>query len=625
MPLAQLAGVRLLVRLVLATVLALPIFAIGSHGPAIAAASSPTGPPNYTAIDLGAIGGNYTEPNAINNQGDIVGAVYDYNAGTATGVEWHSDVKTGTVTGPITLPNFGSDHGSVPVDINDNGQAVGGEYGPPAGGGSGLLWDSQGVHAVGPAQSSAIAINDNGDIIGTQAGGADWLLKGGDLTEFPPVLTGTAGYANQSFFAASAINDSEDVVGKSFTPYGWAAYLGTGSSGEYLQFALYNGDNLTGCPCVTDINTSGEVAGAIPVSCGPYGASCKDEATSWLNGIRTDLGPGYARAINNPGQLVGDMPIASGVEYEYGAAMLWQDGQAYDLNTLIPADSPFTLSEATDINDAGQIIAIGYPLPLDPNFNDVEHAFLLNPVVAADTDLPTVTVPSSPIIAEATGPHGAAVSFSVGADDPDEGALTADCNPASGSTFPLGSTTVTCTATDAHGNTGRATFMVLVRDTTPPDLTLPTDITVDATSPHGAQVLYPAGAVDLVDGTDPVNCFPPSGTIFPIGSTIVNCSATDHAGNTASGSFNVHVKSATDQLNDLATLVSQNKLGPGTSLIDQLQAAATAVAAGANASACGDVQAFINHVNAQSGKSISGGQAAALIAAAKQIMSVLGC
>ena len=36
------------------------------------------------------------------------------------------------------------------------------------------------------------------------------------------------------------------------------------------------------------------------------------------------------------------------------------------------------------------------------------------------------------------------------------------CIPASGSTFPIGSTTVSCTATDAAGNTSSCTFKVIV-------------------------------------------------------------------------------------------------------------------------------------------------------------------
>ena len=80
---------------------------------------------------------------------------------------------------------------------------------------------------------------------------------------------------------------------------------------------------------------------------------------------------------------------------------------------------------------------------------------------------PVITVPGATMI-EATGPDGAAFSFSALATDPDDDAGPVTCTPPSGSQFPLGMTTVTCSSTDTHGNTGQASFTLTVRDTTPP-------------------------------------------------------------------------------------------------------------------------------------------------------------
>ena len=44
-----------------------------------------------------------------------------------------------------------------------------------------------------------------------------------------------------------------------------------------------------------------------------------------------------------------------------------------------------------------------------------------------------------------------------------DGTVSVTCTPASGASFPLGKTTVTCTATDAHGNTATASFQVWVQ------------------------------------------------------------------------------------------------------------------------------------------------------------------
>lgn len=162
-------------------------------------------------------------------------------------------------------------------------------------------------------------------------------------------------------------------------------------------------------------------------------------------------------------------------------------------------------------------------------------------VEVSDTTAPTLGV--SDQAAEATGPTGAPVTFSgVTATDNVDGDVTPDCAPASGSTFPLGSTTVSCTATDAAGNTSdAATFQVVVTNTTAPTIAAP-DVTVDATGPTGAAVEFAPTAFDFADGaTDPVDCAPPSGTTFPIGATTVDCTTTDSAGLAGSGAFTVRV------------------------------------------------------------------------------------
>lgn len=74
---------------------------------------------------------------------------------------------------------------------------------------------------------------------------------------------------------------------------------------------------------------------------------------------------------------------------------------------------------------------------------------------------PVLTVPSN-ASATATGPTGAVVTYSVTAVDSAGVSLTPVCVPVSGSTFPVGTTTVTCTATDTLGYTTSAAFPVTV-------------------------------------------------------------------------------------------------------------------------------------------------------------------
>jgi hypothetical protein len=87
-----------------------------------------------------------------------------------------------------------------------------------------------------------------------------------------------------------------------------------------------------------------------------------------------------------------------------------------------------------------------------------------------------------------------------------------------------------------------------IRDTTPPNLTLPAGIIIEATSPAGAIVTFTASANDIVDGSVPVIFSRASGSAFAIGTTTVTVSATDNAGNLATGVFTVTVRDTTAPL-----------------------------------------------------------------------------
>jgi hypothetical protein len=157
---------------------------------------------------------------------------------------------------------------------------------------------------------------------------------------------------------------------------------------------------------------------------------------------------------------------------------------------------------------------------------------------------PVLTVPADQIV-EATSASGATATFTATATDAEDTPdPTPTCAPASGSTFPLGPTTVNCTVTDGGGLTDSGSFEIMVVDTTAPTLVgMPSDVSLTTGDPSGATLTYtPPTASDLVDPSPDVSCVPASGSSIPVGTTKVTCTATDATGNHASASFDATVR-----------------------------------------------------------------------------------
>ena len=172
-------------------------------------------------------------------------------------------------------------------------------------------------------------------------------------------------------------------------------------------------------------------------------------------------------------------------------------------------------------------------------------------VTVIDSEPPTWELPGNITVTTDAGISTALVDYTATAAD-NVGVISSSCAPASGSLFALGVTPVNCTASDAAGNVGTDSFLVTVIDAELPTWELPADITVLAAELAGASVPYTATAADNV-GVISSSCAPASGSLFALGVTPVNCTASDAAGNVATDSFNITVEvdqSSVDTLSD---------------------------------------------------------------------------
>jgi hypothetical protein len=193
---------------------------------------------------------------------------------------------------------------------------------------------------------------------------------------------------------------------------------------------------------------------------------------------------------------------------------------------------------------------------------NLEHEFLRENIASFDVGVfkdsspPVITVPFDFTKSTDPGSCSAIVNYDASATDYCSDVKSFSCIPPSGSVFPKGTTTVTCTAVDNagrqfactnpsfNGNTSTRTFGVTIADTELPKFTsqCPGDIAknTDPGQCSAVTTFNPPTASDNCPGVT-VTCVPPPGFAFPKGLTTVTCTARDVAGNNVSCGFKVTV------------------------------------------------------------------------------------
>ncbi len=209
--------------------------------------------------------------------------------------------------------------------------------------------------------------------------------------------------------------------------------------------------------------------------------------------------------------------------------------------------------------------------------------------------------------------------------------------------YPVGTTTITWKATDAAGNMATCMQTITVKDTQAPVITCPANqvgVTNGVATTATVTVPNPT-ATDNCDASPTINCTrsdaqPFSNPVYPLGTTTITCTATDHASPTNTSlpcSFTVVVRTPRAAANNLKTLVQA--LVPGTltqaqanTLNGFLELATTHLEQGNNPAACTDLANFVAQCNAFGPSPGSGPMNAAqrdsLISYANKIRNALG-
>jgi len=161
-------------------------------------------------------------------------------------------------------------------------------------------------------------------------------------------------------------------------------------------------------------------------------------------------------------------------------------------------------------------------------------------VTVNDTQNPTITAPPALSLANDAGACGRALAhIALGTPVTGDNCGVASVSSNAPSSFPVGNTTVTWTVMDIHGRTATATQIVTINDTEAPELIDPANMTISDGNPaaFGTTATDNCGMQSIVYRVGSTVITSPCA--FPVGSTVVDVTATDIHGNTATCQFTV--------------------------------------------------------------------------------------
>ncbi|QPK63378.1 HYR domain-containing protein [Methylomonas sp. LL1] len=530
--------------------------------------------------DLNTLGGTHALVSGINNQGQVVGNAQITGDSAGHGFVWSAGAM-------LRLPTLGGTRGRATA-INDNGVVTGSTSLLNNTVEHGVVWLSSTAKSpldlgtLGGANSQGSDINFNGQIVG-YAENASRLTHA--TLWAPPYNTPALdlGTLGGSYSEASAINGLGQVTGISsntgdtqFRGFVWQAGQGMEDLGALTATSTHTAG--------IDINANGDVVGYSTTAGGAAKRAIVRKAgiaLADLNGLilpNTGWVLSEAHAINDAGQIVGigsltKVDTVNNINrVESHAFLLTPDtekptiscpatvtttgAQPAGIGTAVATDNldpaPVVTNNRPAIFPGGTTTVVWTATDASDNKATCNQLVTLN---SADKTPPLVSFQITPAAPSASGWYLTAPSVVWTVTDP-ESAISSKVgctNVASVANTSTAGLTYSCTATSAGGATGPVNTPTIKVDNTLPTLAnVPAAFTQAATSLTGAVVSYtvPTAAdafsgINMAGTATGVICAPVSGSAFPMGSTTVNCSVKDNAGNSNSANFVVTVADTT--------------------------------------------------------------------------------
>jgi hypothetical protein len=359
-------------------------------------------------------------------------------------------------------------------------------------------------------------------------------------TTVTAIATDVAGNMTAGTFSVTVVDNEAPVLSAPATA---AAGVTAGQSTGIVNFSASAVDVVDGA--ITPTFTSSPTAGLAPGSAFPIGVTtvavrAEDQAGNIATqNVIVTVTDGEDPILTIPADItVNTDPASATAVVTYSVTATDNSGAVTPVLVSGPASgSAFPVGTT----------AVTWSVT-DPSGNIVSDTFN---VTVSDNGLPVVSVPADVAVNTDAGLPTAIVTFTATVLDAVDGALVPVITSApttglaSGSAFPIGTTTVTVAGTDIAGNTASDTFEVVVADNQAPtfsstqaDINLEVDFNLTS-----AVATFPTPTAS--DNSGIVNVAQTqgfaSGSSFPLGTTLVEFTATDGSGRTSVLQFNVTV------------------------------------------------------------------------------------
>jgi probable HAF family extracellular repeat protein len=319
----------------------------------------------YTVTDLGTLGGNDSDAEALNNKGHVVGM-----AAPANDNFMHAFLYNGQMHDLGTIGQF-----SIAYSINNRDEMVG--FFSVGFTNRAFLYRAGQMQTLFDFFSFATGINSRGDIVGAYASGQTstgihaFVYRRGRLTDL-----GTLG---GDFSEAYGINEQGEVVG--YAEYGDQGFSHAFLYREGQMIDLGTLHAPFNQSVATAINERGQIVGyaygtvmlpQLPYSITGYRAFVYQSGQMHDLGVLKGMFSSAANSINNEGEIVG---YSFDANFSLFHAFVYVAGNMYDLNDLAPTPPGWYIANATGINERGQIAAT-----MVYSGQTQSHAVLLTPV-----------------------------------------------------------------------------------------------------------------------------------------------------------------------------------------------------------------------------------------------------